>query len=733
MDAQEALKLYTKAKDYWSEIYQQWVDDVRFSIGLDHHYGKDEDTCLREGLLTVPVLPQFIHQVVNDMRMNTPSINVLPSEDEQSDIDTAKILKGWIRNIEYKSKADAVYDTASEYAVRGGFGFARIDHDYIDDYSDKQELLMKRVQNPMSVYLDPSYIECDGSDAEYGFILQPITKEEFEKKFPGKTYSSFDDKQLNEGNDQREVNICEFFTKEYSEQTNEYGRKIRKVTVKRYLFSGVDTLEETTFPGKYIPIVPFLGEEVWVDGKRYLLSLIRNAKDAQRRLNKWATKESQILDMSPIAPIMAPLGSVEDFGPEYAKIGDVTVIRYRQYDAAGQPLNKPERLAAPQIPTGFVNAMQEAGEQVKQAMGMYNASIGARSNETSGVAIDARKVEGEVATFHFADNRNRSIQHLGRILVCAAPEVLDTARIIQIIGDEDEPKLVGINGMGMQEGQDKPYDLRKGKYDVRVTTGASYTTKRQEAAALLSDLITKTPQLMGVMGDLLFKNMDIAGADAIAARVKKTIPKELLADEEAQMKGEQPIDPEKEEMAQIIEALSGQLQQVEAALQSKQGEEAAKMAELKIKQEELAIKQQEVGIKEADMKLKYLQALQQTEPQVEVTKEMPQGEIQAIVSPDDPIPVLEARIRAKLEEQAMAEQEAAMKARKEAEEQQMELEREAAENEIKLVDMEMRKQQTESLLQAVNQIAMQLNNLTAQVSQPITVVRDESGAIIGAQ
>ena len=725
MDAQEALKLYTKAKDYWSDIYKQWVEDVRFSIGLDHHHGKNEEQCLKEGLLTVPVLPQFIHQVVNDMRMNTPSINVLPSEDEQSDIETAKIFKGLIRNIEYKSKADAIYDTASEYAVRGGFGFARVDHDYVDDTSDKQELLMRRVQNPESIYLDPSYVECDGSDAEYGFIITPLTKEEFERRFKGKKFTSFDGEPTQD--DAKQINICDMFIKTYSEKENEYKRKIKKVTVKHYIFSGSETLGETIFPGKYVPIVPFLGEEVWVEGKRHLLSLIRNAKDAQRRLNKWATKESQILDMSPIAPIMAPLGSVEDFGEEYSKIGDVTVIRYRQTDAAGNQLNKPERLSAPQIPTGFVNAMQEAGEQVKQAMGMYNASIGQRSNEVSGVAIDARKVEGEVATFHFADNRNRSIQHLGRILVCAAPEVYDTARLIQIIGDEDEPKLVGINGMGMQEGQDQPYDLRKGQYDVRVTTGASYTTKRQEAATLLSDLITKTPALMGVMGDLLFKNMDIAGADAIAARVKKTIPKELLADEEVEMNGEQAPDPEKEEMAQVIEAMHVRLQQAEQALQSKQGEEQAKQAELALKAKEVNIKQQEVGIKEQDMKLKYLTALQQGRE----SNDNEPAESQPM--PDDSIEMLQARIEQKLQAQTQSEREAELKAQEDQYQREAEAQRAAQETEIKLAELQSREQQAEMVTAALINISGQLQNLTVQVSQPISLVRDENGVLVGAQ
>jgi hypothetical protein len=739
MEAKDALALFVKTKSAWSESYTKMKDDVRFSIGLDHHHGKTEKDCQEQGLLTIPVIPQFIHQVVNDMRMNTPSIDVLP-DSEGAPKETAKVFKGLIRNIEYKSKADEVYDTAGEYAVRGGLGFARVDHDYIAEDSFLQELKLKRVQNPESVYLDPSYTECDGSDAEYGFILDKITKDKFEELYPGKQFISFEE--VPPRGDIEEITIAEFFKKKYTEVTKEMGpdgtpqdavegslarkRKLRKITIERFKYSGADTLEDTTFPGKYIPIVPFHGEEVWVDGKRTLGSLHRQAKDAARRVSKWASKESELLDMSPIAPILAPYGAVEDFGDEYSKIGDVNVIRYKQFDASGNRLDKPERLSPPPIPAGFVNAMQEATEHVKQAMGMYNASIGQRSNETSGVAIDARKVEGEVATFHFADNRNRSIQHIGRILVCAIPEIYDTERVIQIIGDEEEPKMVAINGAQPVEGQKEEYDLTKGQYDVRVTTGASFTTKRQEAAALLGDVIKKTPQLMGVMGDLWAKNLDVPGADALAARLRKTIPKELIADEDAELNGVQAPDPEKEEMAKIIEALTGQLDQAEQALQSKEAEEALKAGELKLKHDELKLKEGELKVKMADTIIGGKEKLSKPDTQPAAPTAAP------VPSLDDSVEVLELRIQEKLAQMSQAEQDAAQQAQREAEQQQIELEREAMENELKLTQIEIQKQTGQAVVESLQSIRSTLNDLANRQLPPITIITDENGTPIRA-
>lgn len=742
MDVTEALKKAEYAKSYWVDIYTAMRDDIRFGIGLDHYTDTEirrrgEDRCL-----VVPVLPQFIHQVVNDMRQNTPSINVLPGEGEHSDPETAKIFKGLIRNIEYKSNADEVYDTAGEYAVRAGLGFARVDHDYIGPQSFLQELKLCRVQNPLSTYLDPSYTQCDGSDAEWGFTLDPITRSEFEKKYPDNQFVSFDGNPTDAKAE--EIVTAEFFWKTYEEteqQLNDDGtisdvvkdsgkpkRKLKKIIIRRARFSGAEELEGTTFPGIYVPIVPFLGEEVWVGGERHLLSLIRNAKDAQRRINKWATKESELLDMAPIAPVLAPVGAIEDVPDGWTRPDDTIVLRYKMYDSAGNKLDKPERLQAPQIPTGFVNAMAAANEQVKQAMGMYNASIGQRSNETSGVAIDARKVEGEVATFHFADNRNRSIQHIGRILVHAIPEIYDTERQIQIVGVEEEPELVGINGKRVAD-QKQDHDLTRGQYDVRVTTGASYTTKRQEGAALMGDAISKNPDLLKIIGDLWFKNLDIAGADAIASRIKKIIPPQLLDEKD---RDQTAPDPEKQQMAQIIEQGAQELKRLQSELDNKQGELQLKGAEIQLKAQEMQIKaQQPSGTDPLDIaKLDLQKTKDDRDYQIQLAQlQLKQDELKLKGATET------AKI--KLDAEGFTYTESPERVARDGEQAMMDAQAgetkaalEQEKLELKAADIALRAEQGDALLSSLAQI----NNTLAIIAQPkpIAVIRNENGLITGA-
>lgn len=725
MDVKDALKKYEAAITYWSDIYEAAKEDIRFSIGLDHWTNREINTRGQSNCMIMPILPQFIHQVMNDMRQNTPSINVLPGESDGADPETAKIFKGLIRNIEYKSNADEVYDTGSEYSVRGGLGFARVDHDYISDDSLLQELKLKRVHNPLSVYLDPAYREADGSDAEWGFILEEISKEDFERLYRDKNFISFDSSPTHAKAEV--IQIAEFFIKEYKSNKIELDgkeRTIRKVKIGRYKLSGDEVLESTTFPGKYIPIVPFQGEEVWDDGKRNLLSLGRQAKDAQRRVNKWACKESDILDMAPIAPVQAPVGAVDDFMAEWGSPGEVNVMRYRMFDAAGNKLDKPERLQPPPVPTGIINAMEGAKQAVKEALGMYNASIGQKSNAISGVAYDSQKLEADVATFHFPDNRNRAIQHLGRILVCAIPEVYDTPRVIQIIGGEEEPQMVGINGAPKQHGQEYDHDLTKGQYDVRVTTGPSYTTKRQETAALMGDVMNKNPALMGVIGDLYFKNLDVAGADAIAERIRKTIPKELIADEEAKRTGEQPIDPEKIQMTQLLEQMNAQIQQMSAELQNKQGDQI-------IKEQEIAIKNKEIDIKAAEVRLKYLQAAQVSAVDNAPNPEQSEG---AAMQTNESVESLQLRIEQETQRLIQMKDEADRQSQEKAMMDEQAAFVEADKRQREDAESMVRNEQANAVINMLGVVAEKLSQLTVQVARPKDVIRDPvTGLIRGVQ
>ena len=82
---------------------------------------------------------------------------------------------------------------------------------------------------------------------------------------------------------------------------------------------------------------------------------------------------------------------------------------------------------------------------MKSIMGLFDASLGAKSNETSGRAILARQREGDVSTFNFIDNLSRAIRHAGRVMVDLIPHVYNTERIIRTIKEDGTNRKVPIN------------------------------------------------------------------------------------------------------------------------------------------------------------------------------------------------------------------------------------------------------------------------------------------------
>lgn len=737
-----AKELFEIDQKHWNPIYEKARDDLNFESDEDDAQWDSKDISERKRTgrpsLTVDQLTQFIHQVVNDIRMNTPSINIIPADGEASQ-ETAEMIKGLVRNIEYVSNADDAYDTGVMNSVKARIGFIRVDHDYVDDESFDQQLLIKRVINPLAVYLDSKSIELDGRDAKHGFVLDKISKKEFKRLYPNLVPSDFQSADQIE-TDKDDLTIVEFF---YIEETDrmvglsEDGkqeemvdgkayrttRKMKKRVVKRYKLSGMDVLEETTFPGKYVPLVPVYGEEMWNNGKRNLYSLIARSKDAQRLYNVMKSNEIEVLLQQPKAPWMMAEGQAVN-REAWLDPSNSDVLEYKTTDLMGNTISAPQRVNPPTISTGFYQAGLGAVDDIKATLGMYNASIGARSNETSGKAINARKVEGEVATYHFGDNLTKSICHVGRVLVCAIPEIYDTPRALRIIGEEEDVKEVGVNGMKV-DGQKEVYDLTKGKYDVKVITGSSYTTKRQEAAEFFTNIVTQQPELMKVMGDLLFKYSDIAGAEAMSSRMKKVVDPKFLEPEERQKMQEEAqleevVDPEKEQMKAVIQqgmqemqAMQAELEATKSQLQNKQAETVMKaqseQAKVQLDMAKLELEQEKMQLEQAKLQID-AQGAQTEQYKAEKEAELKAAELA--------LKGLEMQLNAQAEPQEPKEQSDMQSPEDMMQDQQ---------------EQELKAMQTAAIIQSIQEVRDSLNNLAAGVNRPKSVIYSQDGRLLGVE
>ena len=636
----------------FSESREDEIDDLRFFAGSpDNAWQWPADVLATRGAvqgqtinarpcLTINKLPQHVRQVTNDQRQNRPSGKVIPADDK-ADPEMAEIFDGIVRHIEYMSDADVAYDTACENQVAFGEGYIRILTEYCDDKTFDQDIKIGRVRNSFSVYMDPTIQDPCGSDAKWCFITEDILKEDYERMFPDAMPVSslqnagIGDQSLSQWVNESTVRIAEYFYVDYERKTlNLYPDNMtaykgsseakqieamgfqpirqREVDVKKIKWckiNGFEVLEKQDWPGQWIPVVRVIGNEFEVDGRIYVSGLVRNAKDAQRMYNYWVSQEAEMLALAPKAPFIGYGGQFEGYEQQW-KTANTQNWPYLEVnpdvtDGNGAVLPLPQRAAPPLPQTGLIQAKMGASDDIKATTGQYDSSLGQTSNERSGKAILARERQTDTGTYHFVDNLARAIRYVTRQIVDLIPKIYDTERVARIVGLDGEVdrvkinpnqpmpvnRIVDENGIEIE----KIYNPSVGRYDVCVTTGPSYMTKRQEALDAMAQLLQANPNLWAIAGDLFVKNMDWPGAEEMAERFAKTIDPALMSDDDK--------PPALQAAEQQMQAMQAEMQQMFQMLQNVQNSMEAK---------DIAIKEFEAQVRAYDAETKRISAVQQS-------------------------------------------------------------------------------------------------------------------------
>ncbi len=618
------------AQSAYSDSREDELDDLRFMAGSpDNQWQWPADVLATRGAvqgqtinarpcLTINKLPQHVRQVTNEQRQNRPSGKVIPADDN-ADVQVAEIFNGVVRHIEYMSDADVAYDTACDNQVTYGEGYIRLLTEYCNDETFDQDIRIERVRNSFSVYMDPTIQDPCGADAEWCFVTEDILRDEYERMFPDASPISTLYSQ-GVGNDglsswlqEDTIRIAEYFYNTYEKATlhlypdNQtafsgtpqdkqltamFGKPIRTRIVDRKKVmwmktNGFDILDEREWAGKWIPVVRVIGNEWEVEGRLHISGLVRNAKDAQRMYNYWTSQEAEMLALAPKAPFIGYGGQFEGYEMQW-KTANTTNWPYLEVnpdvtDGAGSVLPLPQRAPPPLPQTGLIQAKMGAADDIKGTTGQYDASLGMAGNERSGKAILAREKQGDVGTYHYVDNLARAIRHITRQIVDMIPKIYDTQRIARIIGIDGEVSMVKFNPAqpepvkeirdqngGMIE---KIYNPSVGTYDVMVTTGPGYMTKRQEALDAMSQILQTNPQLWSVAGDLFIKNMDWPGAQEMAERFKKILDPKVLSE------GDQ--SPEMAAAAQQMEAMTQEMNRMTDIIQNVQDSVAQREVDIK--------------------------------------------------------------------------------------------------------------------------------------------------------
>lgn len=551
----EMLDRHRACWDYWKSAYDEARADVAFAFTPDDQW----DSWMRETrkgrpMYTVNRLRQALKQITNDQRQNRPQAKVRAAED--GDADLAEVRQGIIRGIDSQIDAQRAVDTAFLFAVGGGYGVWRVNTRYADDGGFDQVIEREEIANPYSVVFDPAAKKKDRRDARFAFVDTRWARSAFKARWPDAKVVSVDAcTDLTRGWwDEEEVTVAEYFYKQteqaeivlLSDGTTHDAEKLtliqdelaaQDITIQRRRYierekvyhcivSGAEILEgPNEWAGRFIPLVPVWGEILNLEGKDRFFGATRFAKDAQRMYNYERSTFIETLADQPYSPFMADAASVEGYETQYQSMRTKRppVLMYKANPSLPNG-GKPSREAPPAFPAALAQAAAISADDIKSATGIHDASLGARSNETSGRAILARQREGDVANFDYIDNLAYALKADFEIINDLITAVYDTQRQIRIVGDDGAEKVVEVNRVVLDEQTGQLVtlkDLSQGRYDVSVTVGPSYTTQRMEAAEAMMQL-ANDPTPIGMVAKYGFiKSLDAPGLEDVrdAARM----------------------------------------------------------------------------------------------------------------------------------------------------------------------------------------------------------------------
>lgn len=562
-----AHRRFRRCQKWEARARENWLNDQKFANGDEYNRYQWPSAIYetRGNRPTITVNETRIHNkmIINEALQHKASVEFRPVA-EGATAESAEVMEGIYRHIQNISNGQMAQGTAIGFQVGPGLGFTLIESDYVDQDSFDQEIYIKAPPNPLQVYLDCDAVELDGSDARYGFIFADRPRDEIEEKYPdlkgripstnsvdGEDAGWIREDHIREARyyevtedadellaDENGVTVYKSLVpppllKKWEAEAKQNGTKLKRrsivrKSVKCHTIVGRFVVEETDIPGTSIPIIPWIGEQTIIDQQLDRKGHTRCMIGAQQSLNYNLSASVEYGALQSKTPWLAPVAAIADNISYWrtANTENHSVLPWKHIDDQGKEIPPPTRIEPPQASPVFSEGIQMARQFMMSASGQYEAELGAPGNEKSGKAINERQRQADRATYHFVDNQALAIRRQGNIIKEWIPVIYDTHRVLRIIGKDGEESHVQIDPSAEQAHQKAEgavsaiFNPQMGKYEVVSDVGPDYATQRQEAFNAIVQILTQAPELIGKIGDLLFKVADFPMADEIAERLK---------------------------------------------------------------------------------------------------------------------------------------------------------------------------------------------------------------------
>lgn len=460
----------------------------------------------------------------------------------------AKIYDAIITNILEKSKATRVHRSALKDAATSGLGFMRIIQEF-DETGFYQHLRLKYVSNPLTVYVDQTSTDYLYGDARWMFVTGVFSDEEFEFEYPGAQKTSF--RQSSKGDRTREKNwydeqgivVAEYFYRvpqtvqraqmitgevfELSEevtseiientiipgtateespkgQTYEIAeiKDVKEFTVKWCKVTGAEVLEgPIDLRISKIPIIPVIGYDENIEGKRINRGIVYDTRDPQRMYNYHYSSEAEVIANQPKTPYLLFDDMLDAHNrPMWDNLSTSNPSYLIVKRTAGNVL--PRREAPPQGSGGNISFMERANSDMQDVTGIFPSAIGKPDNARSKVAIQARQIASDTNTRIIINNWIEAILEVGNRLIEYIPIIYDTEQVVEIMGKDEVKTSVVINQktFDTKKGETTIFnDLTQGAYDYTIQPGTAGMTSRQEQLLAIQEFTQNLPPEIKIM------------------------------------------------------------------------------------------------------------------------------------------------------------------------------------------------------------------------------------------
>lgn len=586
-EAERVKKLVERDAEAIQHLQEAFRDDVRFAI-LGEQW--DEKALKARKKRRKPAIVNnrligFIRHVVNSARQVDRGVRVFPMGSKGIPKATAHLLDGAVRAIQIASDAPASRETALECAVAGGFGWYRIVLEEVADGVTEPRVVP--IRDALSVVWDTDAIKADRSDCQHIAVMVSMSREAFKAKYDREPVEFTGITVWSPSQDQ--VSVCEFWEK--------VGRKVTQT-----ILDGSDEpISTEDHPGEFLPFVFVGGEEYFIDGKVVLKGIVRDAKEPQRLHNLWKSEVAYSIDSRKTPSALVGSTAIVDpvtkeVYPEWKDPDSDTI--YKRVNESS-PFT-PQFPQAPGIPTGAANEAAQSVDDIKAVIGIYDASLGARSNEQSGRAILARQAQGDVATLHFTKALDRAVRVEGMILADLCLKLYSQAQWIQIANEDGTVDQQEIGAMiRLRDGKKVKAELIPGAFGVVVKSGPTWSSRQEQTAEVLSQLAQSSPLIGQIAPDLLAQAADLTSGDAIGDRLRWYLEKNGMippSDEDQEEGSPEKTKRDLDAALQALEQAAQQIEQVAAerdqALQTIEGKQIEAQTEVQRAQAEAAVKYQ---------------------------------------------------------------------------------------------------------------------------------------------